>query len=319
MPSRRNISFRPASHGDAAFAAKAQSAADPLHPKQESEILEAWRSTEEGADVRRFVVQVDGIDAGWTSLVKARDSTADFAWLNLIIPGEAQDVIEAAATFTEGHAGELGAGLLISSVWEVQTAAIRALKRQGWEQKRLQRFWRLDLEPNSARLLELRGAARRRVESQGLRMASAAELGGVAIYPDLHAVSETTVADIPSSVPIPVQSYAAWLAWMEPPSVLPERVWVAVADGRPVGYSLLTYRPSLVETGYTGVIREHRNKGVARALKLETLAQAIELGVQAVETDNDFENAPILHLNAELGYRAIAVRLEFHKPIAPKS
>jgi GNAT superfamily N-acetyltransferase len=90
---------------------------------------------------------------------------------------------------------------------------------------------------------------------------------------------------------------------------------VAIAEGEPVGYSYLAYRPSLVETGFTGVLREHRNKGLARALKLETLVQAIGLGVRAVETDNDYENAPILHLNEELGYRELASRLEFHKPV----
>ena len=77
----------------------------------------------------------------------------------------------------------------------------------------------------------------------------------------------------------------------------------------------LAYRVSIVETGYTGVLREHRGKGVARALKLATLEQALELGATAVETDNDSENAPILHLNEELGYREIPGKLEFHRAL----
>ena len=74
------------------------------------------------------------------------------------------------------------------------------------------------------------------------------------------------------------------------------RIWVAVLDGEPIGYSYLAYRPSLVETGFPGVVREHRSKSLARALKLETLFQALDLGVTVVETDNDSENAPILHI-----------------------
>lgn len=46
-----------------------------------------------------------------------------------------------------------------------------------------------------------------------------------------------------------------------------------------------------------------RGKGVARALKCETVMQAIALGVTRVRTDNDGQNAPILHINETMGYR----------------
>jgi hypothetical protein len=52
---------------------------------------------------------------------------------------------------------------------------------------------------------------------------------------------------------------------------------------------------------------------VARALKLESLAQAIELGARRARTENDGENAPILHLNEELGYRQIPGMIQFHR------
>jgi hypothetical protein len=40
-----------------------------------------------------------------------------------------------------------------------------------------------------------------------------------------------------------------------------------------------------------------------------------DLGVTAVETDNDSENAPILHINEELGYKEIPGKLEFHRKL----
>jgi GNAT superfamily N-acetyltransferase len=109
---------------------------------------------------------------------------------------------------------------------------------------------------------------------------------------------------------------------MKSPEVFPERVWIAADDDRLVGLSFLAFEQNLVHTGYTGVLREYRGKGIARPLKLETLAQAIELGVEAVETDNDFENMPILHLNAELGYDEIMGQVQLHKrldqnPVSP--
>jgi hypothetical protein len=56
--------------------------------------------------------------------------------------------------------------------------------------------------------------------------------------------------------------------------------------------------------------------GVARALKLETIGQAIALGVSSIRTGNDAENAPILHINETLGYRPMPSWIEFLKDLA---
>jgi GNAT superfamily N-acetyltransferase len=315
MPPTRTIGFRPLAHSDAAFAAEAEGALHPLHRQSGAERLERWVNTEKGATVKRFAVQVDGVDLGWISLVKLHDSAGDAVWLNLIIPGEDEDVLDSAITFGEAAGKDLHPAVLVSPVWGSLAAAIRVLKRHGYEQKRGQRFWRLELAPNAARLKQLRGIARSKVESHGVRLASAAELGAEAVYPDLYAINDAASRDIPSSIPYTSETYETWLGWMQSPWIFPDRVWVAVAGGEPAGYSYLAYRPSFVETGFTGVLREHRNKGIAKALKLETLVQAIELGVDAVQTDNDYENAPILHLNEELGYREVASQFEFHKRV----
>jgi GNAT superfamily N-acetyltransferase len=315
MPLTRTVGFRPLSHSDAAFAAEAEGAIDPRHRQSGEELLDKWVNTEKGADTKRFAVQVDGVDYGWTSLVKPHDSAGDAVWLHLIVPGDDAVVLDAALAFGEAEATELHPALLLSLVWDRQAATIAVLERRGYEKKRGQRFWRLELAPNAARLIELRAMARAKVASHGIRLASAAELGGEAIYPVLYAINDAASRDIPSTVPYTPETYATWLGWMQSPWIFPDRIWVAVSDDEPIGYSYLAYRPSLAETGFTGVLREHRNKGVAKALKLETLVQAVELGVDAAETDNDYENAPILHLNEELGYREIASKFEFHKAV----
>ena len=38
-------------------------------------------------------------------------------------------------------------------------------------------------------------------------------------------------------------------------------------------------------------------------MKYETVMQAIALGVDRIRTDNDFKNAPILHINETMGYK----------------
>jgi GNAT superfamily N-acetyltransferase len=57
-----------------------------------------------------------------------------------------------------------------------------------------------------------------------------------------------------------------------------------------------------VWTGYTCSHPDYRGRGIAWAVKLQSLAQAIELGIPFVRTANDSENAPMLHINETLGY-----------------
>jgi RimJ/RimL family protein N-acetyltransferase len=82
-------------------------------------------------------------------------------------------------------------------------------------------------------------------------------------------------------------------------------LWIALLADQPVAMSFLKFPPvrGRVFTGFTCSDRDHRGRGIARAVKLQTLAQAFELGVTAVYTDNDSENAPMLHINETLGYQ----------------
>ena len=70
-------------------------------------------------------------------------------------------------------------------------------------------------------------------------------------------------------------------------------------------------------TQFTATSKEVRGRGTARALKHESLAQAIALGHQRVGTTNDGENAPILHLNTEFGYRPAIPEIELHRELGP--
>jgi GNAT superfamily N-acetyltransferase len=79
--------------------------------------------------------------------------------------------------------------------------------------------------------------------------------------------------------------------------------------------SYLSYPPvrGVVWTAFTGTHRAYRGRGIARAVKLQTLAQAAELGVPEVRTDNDSENAPMLHINETLGYTTMPGYVSFVK------
>jgi GNAT superfamily N-acetyltransferase len=54
---------------------------------------------------------------------------------------------------------------------------------------------------------------------------------------------------------------------------------------------------------FTGVLREYRGRGLAQALKLQTILLAKKEGVRYVRTNNDSKNAPMLAINRKLGYQ----------------
>jgi len=89
----------------------------------------------------------------------------------------------------------------------------------------------------------------------------------------------------------------------ERPSVLLDGFFVARAGERIVGLSYLVRRPDGdAEVGDTGVLRDYRRRGIARALKMMVTRYATEHGITRVHTDNRTDNAGMLAINRELGF-----------------
>jgi GNAT superfamily N-acetyltransferase len=55
---------------------------------------------------------------------------------------------------------------------------------------------------------------------------------------------------------------------------------------------------------FTGVLREYRGRGLAQALKLQTVLLAKQEGMRYIRTNNDSNNAPMLAINRKLGYKS---------------
>jgi GNAT superfamily N-acetyltransferase len=54
---------------------------------------------------------------------------------------------------------------------------------------------------------------------------------------------------------------------------------------------------------FTGVLSEFRGRGLAQALKLQTILLAKKEGMRYIRTNNDSQNAPMLAINRKLGYK----------------
>ncbi len=79
-------------------------------------------------------------------------------------------------------------------------------------------------------------------------------------------------------------------------------------SGRVIGYASLILQPgsrSVAWHDMTAVCREWRGRGVAGALKRATVGWAIANGLEALETGNDVDNAPMRAVNARLGFRPL--------------
>lgn len=82
-------------------------------------------------------------------------------------------------------------------------------------------------------------------------------------------------------------------------------VFLAVDGERFVGVTQLfsTEEAGVVYTNYTGVQKEYRGRGIAKALKSISIETAIKAGAHTVTTDSEENNAPMQSINRSFGFK----------------
>jgi mycothiol synthase len=138
-------------------------------------------------------------------------------------------------------------------------------------------------------------------------------LTSIAARPDLarsaYAAAIEAYPDVPGGdVAMTAGSFEEWRAFeIDWPQVPQEAFIIAVADERVVAYASLVPAPRR-PVGYhtmTLVRPEWRGRGLGLALKQAQIRWAIAAGLEALETENDVDNAPMRAINARLGYRPL--------------
>jgi GNAT superfamily N-acetyltransferase len=110
-------------------------------------------------------------------------------------------------------------------------------------------------------------------------------------------------ADIPSATPIRTGTFEQWRERHLSGRVLRDLSFVALQDGRVVGYAILgRHSEDTAEHWMTGIARDVRGRGVALALKQAQIAAAKDAGWAFLRTLNDLGNAPMRRVNEKLGY-----------------
>jgi predicted N-acetyltransferase YhbS len=111
-------------------------------------------------------------------------------------------------------------------------------------------------------------------------------------------------ADIPSGEPIRSGPFEVWHARHFDQLTDRDLSFLALDDGRVVGYALLArFTHDTYQHSMTGVARSARGRGIALALKQAQIAAARDAGIRYLRTQNDLANAPMRRVNEKLGYR----------------
>lgn len=164
------------------------------------------------------------------------------------------------------------------------------------------------------------------VAADGIELRSVAEL---AADPErnrrLWELDWRLFQDVPMGNVLTKRPLEAWVKQeLEDPTFSPELSFVAVRPGLDdpltgpyVGYTTLMRNPSgFYVIGMTGVRREDRGRGVAKALKVAAMRALAGQGGGSIRTFNDKPNAAMLTMNERLGFVRGPTHLRYELSLA---
>jgi GNAT superfamily N-acetyltransferase len=271
---------------------------------------------------RRWVLEADGEVAGWVQVNHARHAFVPTTyWLDLgVTPGARR---RGHGTALYEHAArvlrERGARRIRSGTKESMADGVQFLTRRGFVESK--RDWESRLSLRDFDFARFAGA-RERVEAQGIRISTLkdelagdgdAARKGFELTDEIH-------NDVPSAdTPTPLDFETWKKRSLEGPNALNEAYFVAIEPGgRWVGLSELERSaddPAFLWQGLTGTRRDARGRGIAMALKLETVRFARDRGVEHIKTWNDQRNRPMLAINEALGFVKQPAWIQFQKDL----
>jgi GNAT superfamily N-acetyltransferase len=319
-PHRLDLDLRPTTLDDAEIVADLDATRDPEDPRDPKMLRFWWTSGSLSLVSLRLVAVHDGQAVAFMAATHERwgDGPERFGSLRVVIRSDVWSDDEYTRLVGKGEAwlASEGVATVVSRVRADLHNELEALKRIEYREVRRQNFSELDLVTHRDDLLRGLLLARQKMKAQGVTMLTLSEYRDTNRLVKLHEMMVAAEQDIPSTMPIPTQPFDEWMrATFDDPGVREDRFWIARDGEAVVGLSFFEFPPvrGLPWTAFTATSKEVRGRGIARALKYESIAQAIDLGHKRVRTANDGANAPILHINEEMGYRVVTPVIELHR------
>lgn len=308
---------------DAELVSDLETSFDPSDPGDPGRRRHWWRMSDELEKNMRRVAVEDGAAVAYASashelwepddkyfgtirVMLRHDRWTDTAYAQLVSVAESWLRREEARTS-------------VARVREDFPLELRVLGELGYREDRRMRPSELDLVTNRERILERREECRKRMRDEGVELRVISDDRDPDRYRKLYEMVIESEKDIPTTVPWRVLSFDEWyMFWFDNPAIREDWFWIAREGDAVVGTSVLDLPVVRGNpwTAYTGTSRAVRGRGIARALKYESIGQAVEAGFPRVRTMNDTDNPPILRINEEMGYRGIAPVIELHRPLS---
>ena len=119
--------------------------------------------------------------------------------------------------------------------------------------------------------------------------------------------------DVPTDLVEPTQTIDNWRKTLIAPWFNPHHVYIAMDGNEWIGLSSYDRGDTVsdsVSTDLTGVLPEHRRRGICSALKVYALRQMKEEGAKRIFTSNE-ENNPMFAINLALGFKKIGTESAF--------
>jgi GNAT superfamily N-acetyltransferase len=324
MPATRKLELdlRPATLDDAEIVADLEAARDPEDPRDPQMLRFWWTGGSLSQVVMRLVAVRDGAAVAFAGAGHERwEGTPErFGTVRAMLRSDVWSESDFSRLITqcEEWLRSEGAAIAVARVRGVFKHELESLIAIGYREVRRQNFYELDLVAHRDDLLAAAANQRRLMEARGVTLTTVSDDKDPDRLTKLYEMMSAAEQDTPSTMPIVRQPFDEWMQGIfGDPCLSEERFWIAREGEAIVGLSYLQFPPvrGLPWTGFTATSREVRGRGIARALKYETLAQAIDLGHQRVRTANDDANAPILHINKEMGYTLVTPLIELHRTL----
>ncbi len=315
------LAFRTATPDDAPFAADVMTALFPRSPWDPVSLRYWWSQPDESMEIARFIVLRGERPIGFAHIDHARwdvdPERYASIWGDLMPAERSGDLLRAFLDVMEERLRADGARTIRVRAEEDDALRIDTILARGYKEDRRHKRWELDLIANRERLLAMTGESRARMRHEGVELITLADDRDPDVVNKIWRLSEEAGDDVPTTMPRIPETMESYVRWTRAPEIHSDRFWIARVDDDVVGLSVLGYPPvrGVVGTEWTATARSVRGRGIARALKCETLAQAIALGIDRVRTGNDSANAPILHINETMGYHLTPASINYLRPV----
>ena len=204
---------------------------------------------------------------------------------------------------------------------ETRTAAVEFLARRGFEE--IQRFWESRLDVAAFDFAPF-SAADARAEREGITITTladelAAHGESEEMLKAMFEMETEAFLDVPFADPATPGHFDEWRKdVLESPNGLKDAYFLAKHGEKYAGVSNLhknPEHPGVIFQGFTGVARAYRGKGVAMALKLQTVTYARANDYREIRTGNNTRNRPMLRINEAMGFAKQPVWIEYERAL----